>query len=290
MEESLQMRVHGSGGHRPALIYLPGIHGDWTLIPSFRAALGEKVRFVEITYPRTESWSLDDYANAVLDALRENKIPAGWLLGESFGSQIVWAMLDRLESGRTRDTGREDSARCAGANRADGSSFRAEGIFIVGGFVQYPFPFMAKLGRLILSKAPLLLIWLFARLYVLYAPVRHRKAPETLACLHEFLARRTPVDRAAMIHRLNLILANDPREIAARTNSPVFHLAGGIDPIVPMLSVRRWMRRNCPAFRDSRVIWLGDHNVLGTAPAESARQVLDWMLPAGVENPGGRSA
>jgi len=37
--EVLQMRVHGDAG-LPALIYLPGTHGDWTLITGFRQAIG----------------------------------------------------------------------------------------------------------------------------------------------------------------------------------------------------------------------------------------------------------
>ena len=50
--DRLQTRVYGDPSRR-TLIYLPGLHGDWTLVGSFRKALGGRVRFVEITYPRT---------------------------------------------------------------------------------------------------------------------------------------------------------------------------------------------------------------------------------------------
>ena len=70
----LQMRSHGEA-ERPTLIYLPGLHGDWTLVSSFRGALGNRVRFVEFTYPRTVTWSLEDHARAVLDKLAGR--PAG---------------------------------------------------------------------------------------------------------------------------------------------------------------------------------------------------------------------
>src|SRR5689334_14089886 len=82
-DESLQLRVHGDPS-LPALIHLPGLHGDWNLLGPFRAALGGRARFVESTYPRRLDWSLDDYAGAVEAALIEHGITSGWILGESF--------------------------------------------------------------------------------------------------------------------------------------------------------------------------------------------------------------
>jgi hypothetical protein len=89
MPEDLQLRIYGEAS-LPTLIYLPGLHGDWTLIGGFRHAISDKVRFVEVTYPRTLTWSLDDYATAIESALAQNGITGGWLLGESFASQVVW--------------------------------------------------------------------------------------------------------------------------------------------------------------------------------------------------------
>ena len=114
MAEELQLRIHGNAS-LPTLIYLPGLHGDWTLIGGFRHAIGGKVRFIEITYPRTLTWSLDDYAAAVETALVKNGITSGWLLGESFSSQVVWAMVAR-------------------------GKFTAQGVILAGGFVKYPNP------------------------------------------------------------------------------------------------------------------------------------------------------
>ena len=57
--EKLEMRIHGDAS-LPTLIYLPGLHGDWTLVGGFRRALGGRVRFVEVTYPRTLIWTLED--------------------------------------------------------------------------------------------------------------------------------------------------------------------------------------------------------------------------------------
>ena len=44
MNDDLKMRVHGDAS-LPTLIYLPGLHGDWTLVSSFRAAIAGRVRF-----------------------------------------------------------------------------------------------------------------------------------------------------------------------------------------------------------------------------------------------------
>src|SRR5438067_10125034 len=98
MTDELKIRIHGNGSLR-TLIYLPGLHGDWTLVSSFRAAIAGKVRFVEFAYPRTVTWSLDDYARLIEDALLANGIERGWLLGESFGSLPGWQIVQRALAG-----------------------------------------------------------------------------------------------------------------------------------------------------------------------------------------------
>ena len=82
MPEEIIIRIHGDPAN-PTLIYLPGLHGDWTLIADFRAAVQRDIRLVEFTYPRSTTWSLADYSNAVKEKLAEHQIGAGWLLGES---------------------------------------------------------------------------------------------------------------------------------------------------------------------------------------------------------------
>src|SRR6267143_1711496 len=114
MTDNLKMRVHGDAS-LPTLVYLPGLHGDWTLVTSFRLAIASRVRFVEFTYPRTMTWSLDDYAAAVEAELLTNGIQRGWLLGESFSSQVAWALI-----GKTVDV----------ENR-----FHPEGLILANGFV-----------------------------------------------------------------------------------------------------------------------------------------------------------
>src|SRR5579862_4156585 len=134
MDEQLQLRVHGEAS-LPALIYLPGLHGDWTLISGFRRDLGGQARLVEITYPRTLTWSLDDYAAAVETALAENGITGGWLLGESFSSQVVWTMVAR-------------------------GKFATQGVILAGGFVKYPNPALWFMKRISDRASMRLLVWI----------------------------------------------------------------------------------------------------------------------------------
>jgi pimeloyl-ACP methyl ester carboxylesterase len=251
MEEQLQLRVQGEVP-QPTLIYLPGLHGDWTLIPSFKRALGNRARFVDITYPRTLTWSLEDYAANLETALAEQGITRGWILAESFGSQILWSMVER-------------------------GKFQIEGIILAGGFVKHPIRagvrFAEKCGRGIPLRW---LIWIMFT-YAKIARYRYRHSPETRASIQEFIARRTELDRQAAIHRLRLIAASDFRDIAKSTKIPVFAITGAMDPIVPWFSVRSWLRRNCLTLREYKIIWRADHNVLSTAARASADQVVQWM-------------
>jgi pimeloyl-ACP methyl ester carboxylesterase len=253
--EDLQIRIYGDAA-QPTLIYLPGLHGDWTLVGSFRKALRGRVRFVEITYPRTLTWSLEDYAAGVETALAEKGISRGWLLGESFGSQVIWQIATR-------------------------GKLQTEGIILAGGFARHPLPWGARLAERICGCISLaLLTWILFG-YARLARFRYRRAPETLANIQEFIARRTEPDQQAIKHRLRLVAHNDPRAIVERINTPVYALSGLIDPIVPWFFVRPWLCQHCPALRDYKIIGLADHNVLGTAPEASAQQVVKWINYAG---------
>ena len=200
MDEEPQLRIHGNVA-LPTLIYLPGLHGDWTLIGGFRHAIGGQVRFVELTYPRTLTWSLDDYAAAVETALAKNGITDGWLLGESFSSQVVWAMVAR-------------------------GKFRAQGVILAGGFVKYPLHRVVCLAEKITGRiSTRLLVWIIFG-YARVARFRYRHSPQILASIDEFISRRTELDRRAAQHRLHLMAENDPRPVARQTTLPVFGLSG----------------------------------------------------------------
>ena len=248
-EADVEIRCHGEPG-RPTLVYLPGIHGDWTLAASFRARAAREFQFVEMTYPRTLTWSVEDYARAVLEALERAGVERGWILAESYGSQVAWAVLERLE-----------------AEKAGLRQFDCEGLILAGGFVKYPARVLLGMARTIFRLLPWR-VWKVAFwFYGKYAGFRHRRAPETASSVDEFIARRTPEDIAAMGHRLNLIAGNDPRAIARAMNKPVYLLAGLIDPIVPVVPMERWLKRNCPGFRRTRSVGGTDRGVAGSGGA-----------------------
>jgi pimeloyl-ACP methyl ester carboxylesterase len=251
MAEELQMRLYGEAS-RPTLVYLPGLHGDWTLVGSFRRALGDRVRFVEVTYPRTLDWSLEDYAENVERALAERGITGGWLLGESYSSQVVWPMVER-------------------------GKFRADGLIFAGGFVQHPLRWGVRFLERVAGAVPLSWITRIMFGYAKVARFRYRHSPETRADIREFIARRTEPDRRAAVHRLHLIANNDSRSIAKKTTLPIFALSGVLDPIVPWFFVRPWLRKNCPTLRDYKILWHADHNVLGTGADAAAEQVIEWI-------------
>lgn len=255
--ETVAVRVHGSSG-LPTLVYLPGIHGDWTLVSSFRHALQGKVRFVEFTYPRTATWSLEDYAIGIETALQAAQIQGGWLLGESFGSQPAWQMMARSIQGR--------------------SEFTWDGLILAGGFVKHPWPWGARFLRCMTQRTPRGILRGLLWLYGCYARFRHRLAPETLSEIRQFVENRLhPDDPTAMMQRYTIVAESDLRAVAASVQAPVFQLRGLVDPIVPGRAVRRWLARSCPGFMESRLISVADHNVLGTAPEKSATATLEWI-------------
>jgi pimeloyl-ACP methyl ester carboxylesterase len=269
----LQLRSHGDAS-LPALIYLPGMHGDWTLVSSFRAAVAERLRFVEITYPRTTRWSLEDHAHAIERELLANGVSRGWLLGESFGSQPAWALISRAPGTADAAASGADEAEAAGAT----SRFQPEGLILAGGFVRHPLPWGVRLLQALNRAAPMWGLKVCCWFYGRYARFRHRDAPETLACVSEFVVRRTDeADRQAIVHRYSLIAENDLRPAARRTHLPVYYLAGLVDPLVPWCYVRWWLRRRCPGYRGGIILWRADHNVLATAPRACAERVLAWL-------------
>ena len=251
MTEKLEMRVYGDAS-LPTLIYLPGLHGDWTLIGSFRRALAGRVRFVEVTYPRTLTWSLEDYARAVEAALADRGIVRGWLLGESFGSQVVWPLVAR-------------------------NQFQIQGVILAGGFVRHPMRWGVRLAERMSGGISLTLLTCILFGYAKVARFRFRHAPEVLANLKEFIDRRTELDRQAATHRLRLIAQHDPRQIARQVKLPVYALSGLVDPIVPWFWVRPWLKNNCPNLRQYKIIGRADHNVLVTAFQPAAEHVLRWI-------------
>ena len=249
--DEVQVRVHGDPS-LPTLVYLPGLHGDWTLVGGFRKRVEGRLRFVELTYPRTLSWSLQDYAAGVERALAAVGIGSGWILGESFGSQIAWPLAARRR-------------------------FAAKGVVLAGGFGKHPMHWGVVFSQKTARVIPLGLV---TRALIGYGRVskwRFRNEPEALAGVKEFIERRTEEDRWAAVHRLKLIAENDPRELAAGLEVPLYAISGAIDPIVPWFRARKWLRQHCPKLKEFRIIRSADHTVLSTGSSQAAAQIIDWI-------------
>lgn len=255
-EHQIQLRIDGDAT-LPALIYLPGIHGDWTLLSGFRELARQKFRLVQFVYPRTLSWSLEDYAVEVDQHVKAAGLSEGWVLAESYSSQVAWHWLKMAQEGRTH--------------------FRFQGIILAGGFVRYPIRFNLACARTFFRMAPWWLWRVMFKAYLGYSGFRHRNAAAAGNCAREFIERRTRLDIAAMEARLKLIAEADPGAIANKADCPIYQLAGVIDPVVPPAPVTRWLRKNCAAFKGHRIIWPADHNVLGTEPAKALRQIEEWI-------------
>jgi pimeloyl-ACP methyl ester carboxylesterase len=199
------------------------------------------------------TWSLDDYAAAIESALANQGITGGWLLGESFGSQLVWAMAARRR-------------------------FEVAGVILAGGFVRHPACWAAKIAEKVGGRVPMGLITRMLFGYSKVARFRYRRSPEVLNSVDEFIARRRiALDREAAVHRLHLLAENDPCPVAGATNAPVYALTGALDPIVPWFRVRGWLRKHCRSLKDYKVIWRADHTVLATTPEPAAEQVIKWI-------------
>ena len=254
MPDEIQMRVHGSAD-LPTLVYLPGLHGNWRLIGRFREALGGRVRFVETTYPPTLTWSLENYAEAVEASLARLDITRGWLLAESFSSQVAWPMVDR-------------------------NKFSANGLILAGGFVQHPFRWGVRLAERVCGDIS---FGLLLRILFGYAKVsrwRFRKSPETHRAIMDFIEHLTEEERLAAKHRLHLVAGNNACDLARKVKLPVYALTGILDPVVPWYWARRWLKKNCRALREYKIIWTADHNVLGTGSQAAAELVVRWMSGA----------
>jgi pimeloyl-ACP methyl ester carboxylesterase len=249
--DEVQVRVHGDPT-LPTLVYLPGLHGDWTLIGSFRKRVERRLRFVELTYPRTLDWSLQDYAAGVERALAAVEIGKGWILGESFGSQIAWPLAARKR-------------------------FGVEGVVLAGGFGRHPTHWGVVLSQKAASAIPLRIITRALIGYGRISKWRFRNEPEALAGVKEFIERRTELDRQAAVHRLRLIAENDPSAFAQELNVPLYAVSGVLDPIVPWYPARRWLKQNCPRLKEFRIIRSADHTVLSTGSKQAADQIVGWI-------------
>lgn len=252
----LLTRVSGPADS-PVLVYLPGVHGDWTLMGELRALLAPHCRLIEIAYPHAASdWTLDDYAFRLAALFDRLALPPAHLLGESFGSLVAWEF-----------TGRHPE--------------RVRSIILAGGFCASPGPFRVALGRLAAGLMPASLA---TRCAALYFRLRWRSSPTVLSHAiagpeESFPAMRTRRGWRAIRNRLQIIARTDLRSRLCTVNAPVLYLGGARDIIVPVRREIATLRRQLPSQTPfhSELLPRASHAILPARPAQTARIIIDWI-------------
>ncbi len=246
-------RVNGDEGAVP-VVYLPGIHGDWTPQAAVRPILAEKYRLVEITYPKKPHWSIEDYKNALVSLLDRLEIQSAHVIAESFGSLVGW------------EFGLEHPSR-------------VRSMLIVGGFCQPPGPQKVLLARWGLTMLP---TELFERGVNAYVTIRKHQGklehPEMEVDL-PYAAVRMELGRLATIRRFELISQADIRHQLHELRFPVRYIGGESDIIVPVKREIRTLEEILAEETqfESRLIRGGPHTIISSHPEETAGQLVEWI-------------
>ena len=219
--------VHRAAGdpNAPPIIYLPGVHGDWTAQGRARPILTRDFHLVETAYPRIEKWSIDDFAHALKDLLDGLEIESAHIVGESFGSLVAWQF-------------------------GIAHSERVRSFTLVGGFSRPPRFRVAAAAAAALKTVPTNLLESAIDLYVAgkSAVGQHRATFNSGA----YPATRTLRGQLAAAKRMEIIQGSDFRKQLQEVPFPVRYIGGARDIVVP---VRREIAScapraaQCPLFR-----------------------------------------
>lgn len=255
--------IHRDSGHpgAEAIVYLPGVHGDWTPMHRARPLLERRFRLIEVAYPRAPAWTLGDFARALQDLLDSLQLGPVHLIGESFGSLVGWAF------GLACPT-------------------RVKSFTLVGGFCQppgVPKVWLAKWGLQLVPTSA------FENGMDLYLSLRGDRngAPSAPGLSRlPYPAVRTRRGRLATAQRMALIGSTDVRGQLDRIRFPVHYIGGGSDSVVP---VRREVRtlvnrlhRQCDL--RTHLIPRAHHMILATHPQETTDYIIECTSGIGAES------
>ena len=250
----LVYRIRGGEGAVP-VVYLPGVHGDWTPQAAASVILAGAFRLVEISYPREPLWRLEDYASALVSLLDRLEIESTHVVAESFGSLVGWEF--GLEHGS-----------------------RVRSMVIVGGFCQPPGPRKVLLAKWGLSVLP---TGLFEQGVDAYVAIRKHQGklehPEMEVDL-PYATVRTDLGRIATVSRFEIMCTSDYRHQLHEVLFPVRYIGGDSDLIVP---VKREIRTLSELLSEeagfqSRLIANAPHMIISSHPVETAGQIADWIM------------
>lgn len=236
----------------PVVVYLPGLHGDWTPLNRTRLHLSRHFRLVELSYPQRAEWDLADYADAAEERLTELGLGPVHLLGESFSSLVCWELLRRHPR-------------------------RALSLTLAGGFCQPPHPRGLRLLALGFGVLPGALWNRGVEAYCMSLAWRARPVAGDAQQEPLFFAARGRRGLRAMRKRLAIIQSADFRSLLGELTLPVGYIGGGSDPIVPVRREIETLRRGLPAacrFR-WRLVDGAPHPILPARPVECTRFIVD---------------
>lgn len=250
--------VHQVSGSEelPTLVYLPGVHGDWTPLARARSLLGEAARLVEVAYPRVADWTLPDFAKALENLLDLLKLDSVHLVGESFGSLVAW------EFGLAHP-------------------HRVRSLSLVGGFSQPPDSRTARWARHALSLVPTVLFETGIDLYVAHKNRRgETRHPGDGA--PAYAAVRTTRGRRATANRMDIIHRTDFRPRLGDVAFPVRYIGGEKDRLVPVQRELATLEKYLPTACDfqGRILSAAPHMIIASHPEQTSGHLHTWVREA----------
>ena len=246
--------VHQAAGDPNAtpLLYLPGVHGDWTPQVRARPLLSRNFHLVETAYPRIENWSIEDYALALKELLDGLAIQSAHIVGESFGSLVGWQF-------------------------GIANPERVRSFTLVGGFSRPPRFRAAAAAAAVLKSLPTSLLESAIDLYVAgkSAVGEHREIFDSGA----YPATRTPRGRRATANRMSIIQDSEFRDQLKEIGFPVRYLGGERDVVVPVRREIATLQAMLPLHCDfrSELVAGAPHAVVASHPEECAEHLSRWV-------------
>jgi pimeloyl-ACP methyl ester carboxylesterase len=246
--------VHQAEGdpQAPAIIYLPGVHGDWTPQVRARPILSRDFHFVETAYPRTHHWSIDDYARALKELLDDLGIDSAHIVGESFGSLVAWKF-----------------------GIANPERFRS--FTLVGGFSRPPRFRVAAAAAVALKSLPTNLLEAAIDLYVAAksAAGEHRETFQSGA----YPAARTVRGRRATANRMTIIQESEFQNHLQEIRFPVRYVGGARDIVVPVRREIATLGASLPPHCDfqSALVAGAPHALIASHPEQTVQHILRWV-------------
>ncbi len=251
--DELLYRVSGEE-HATPVVYLPGVHGDWTPQAAAGPILAERFRLVEVTYPKKPHWSIGDYMNAVVSLFDRLEIDSAHVIAESFGSLVGWEL------------GLEHPSR-------------VRSMMIVGGFCQPPGPPKVLLAKWGLSLLPTEVFERGVNAYVSIRKLQGKLVRPEMEVDLPYAAVRTDLGLSATIQRFELLGRMDFRHQLHDLRIPVRYIGGEKDLIVP---VKREIETLAEILAEeagfeSRLIPGAPHMIIASHAEETAGQLVDWI-------------